>query len=467
MKYQDTVAFLPRHETSWQKMKELASVIASTSEFKPLIVLACASVYPIEAEARSLGFRTSIVRTIPKDPMLATTRLERWVSTTERGAHSLWGSVPKAVRVARKLTREYATLQSLLQRERPIAVLVPGDRELWPVPSMLRAAKDCGIPSIIATSNIPTTEPLARLRAKSHRFRVERQYRPPLLNYLAAWLYPEQVHNTVAGPMLFSPGWLTLTLGALRMLSENPWAQGGGNSTYLLVDGERKRSIAERFGVGRSKILVVGDITHDPLYSSYLSRESIRQRLTQKYPLNERTLVVCAMPIFAEHNLTDWDTHLRQLDTHFARTIDMPLDLLVSLHPKSSRASYEALCARYQLTIASESLQTLLPAADIFICGGSSTAVWAALCGVPCVNIDFIGIASSDFPPSLGTFMTKDAQSFDDALSRLIADPAARTAAAKAQASAGKEVAIFDGKSGDRVIALLRKLAADRAAIHR
>ena len=139
------------------------------------------------------------------------------------------------------LRSEYDVFRQALEKLRPAAVMVPGDRETSPVPAFLKAASDLGIPIVNAGFGSPFPEGVALSRVGFPRFSLEWRHFPPLLNFVAGLLFPRQVYNAPQGRMLFSPAWLTFAHASLGMLSDNPWVQGGGLSDHVLQHDARRR----------------------------------------------------------------------------------------------------------------------------------------------------------------------------------------------------------------------------------
>ena len=432
-----TVLFLPRHPTSWQKMSLIAEVVSKSGRYRPLFLLACEPVIGYSDECKRLGFDYLIAASARVDPMKR----------------------PRVLRVWRLLRRQYAEFRKLLQNINPVAIVVPGDRELWPVPTMLRAAKDLGVAVLNAAYSVAASDAVAQNRFGLPEFRVEREHKPPLVNYVAAHLHPGQVRETPFGKMLFSPGWLTLTLGAVRMLPLNPWVQGGGNSTYLLVNGPQVAEDAIGRGVPQHKIRMIGDPAVDVLHERWSARSEIRNELCDEHRfVKERKLVICAVPIYAEHKLTDWDTHLTGLDRAFAAMASQDANILLSFHPKSNVESYRHLLEKYHLKYTSRVLRDILPAADIFVCGGSSTLFWAGYCGIPTINLDYAGVSSVGTQSTEGTILARTAEDVSSSLSRWIGVPVSYRQAVAAQQEDYGAQALFDGCSAGRLIALLDEL---------
>ena len=205
-----------------------------------------------------------------------------------------------------------------LEKLRPAAVMVPGDREASPVPAFLKSASDLGIPIVNAGFGSPYPEGVALSRVGFPRFSLEWRHFPPLLNFAAGLLFPRQVYNAPQGRMLFSPAWLTFAHASLGMLSENPWVQGGGLSDYVLQHDARRRQGFIDLGVPARKLVDVGDPSLDLLYAAYRDRDAARAQLLKTHSLPPRAeLVIFSVPNDAEHGVCDMASHLDRMRGYF------------------------------------------------------------------------------------------------------------------------------------------------------
>jgi hypothetical protein len=78
------------------------------------------------------------------------------------------------------------------------------------------------------------------------------------------------------------------------------------------------------------------------------------------------------------------------------RTHEGPL--VLSLHPKSSRADYAGFAKRFDAPILTDPLMDVLVAADVLVAGAySSTVRWGLGLGMPTANIDFWSLNESTY----------------------------------------------------------------------
>ena len=457
----------PRHGTSWHKLKSLAYVIKNDDRMKPVFVLATKEVSAYATECDRLGFdylevhseieHTLSVRSSWIHACLATA--EAWAESRPRLGNWLPVALARIAHMRRQLVIECQVFNSLLERIQPRIVLMPGDRELSPVPSMLAACRKNGIPTVLAGQGVPFGEGVARARTESSNFRVEARFAPPLLNLLAAAFFPKQVKQTNHGKLLFSPGWRIFTLASLSMLSQNPWIQGGGYGDFVLQSDKPRMQGYLEMGVPKSKLVLVGDHELDPLYHANQQRDQYREDLRKKYSFTDGFIVIVSVPNDAEHNNCDWSTHLARQEEYFSYLFDCGMNVILSLHPKSDAADYAVLIDKFPFEVSDVPLTQLLPAADLFICSNSSTILWAKLCGIPSINLDYLHLSARDLcDPNVRSVHNPAA--FREALAEIKSSHSHNFLVDFPNASSASSTdALFDGRSGDRICSLLLELS--------
>ena len=468
------VMFLPRHATSWGRMKQQAETLRDAPGVRPVILIANAFMAGKVEECRDLGFEAlelhdEIERRLRTGaPWLerTTRRLHDWLARHDLLANRLPFCLVSMLHVGWRLTVEYERFREVCAARRPTAIIVPGDRELSPVPAMLRAGLDLDIPTMIGFSGVPFADGgVEHARAFANRFKVTLGDLPPLLNLLAARRHPRQIRMTRNGPRLFSPGWLTLTLARKGMLSANPWVQGMGNCRYLLQHNRRFAAYFTERGLPETKSVLIGDATLDRLHAACRKREETRTELDRLLGSTPgQHLVALAMPNDYEHNLCDFETHLARMHRFLSRLARPDLKVVISLHPKQERSAYQDLAERYGFAFADRDLTALVPAADLFICGCSSTIMFAKLAAIPSINLDHFGHRDEDFEsvPGLANVQTPDA--FSAALDAFCQGngPEGRDALQRF-ADALAEESLFDGRSGERFVSFIRSLVEAEA----
>lgn len=456
------VLLLPRHATSFHKMKKLARILRDDGTIKPIFVLATRQMREMSGDLSQAGLEfVSVDSTAPCNTKSILDIFFDLLPSDFPDRHNRLGnffliSLYFMQKTRRDLFREYDRFVQLIRKLEPVAALVPGDRELQPVPTFLRAARDSGVPSIIAFTGVPDAESIATLRAEQSRFSITLRKRPPLLNFLAMYLYPRQVRTTQFGKMLFSPGWRTLAHASARMLSANPWVQGGGFSEYVFYQDQRRMQAATALGVEPSKCMLTGEVELDEVYSAYNKRDKIRARLVKKYEVNDdRPLVLFSVPNDPEHNFCDWDLHLDRTAEITRNLIKAGCNVLFSLHPKSDIDNYREILNGFGHVV-QESLSTILPAFDAYVCALSSTAQWAIACDVPVINVDLYGANDPDFSRP-GIVTTESIEEISVIAKELLTNESLTKQRNSYSRTLRQEI-LFDGKAGHRIVQMLERL---------
>ena len=475
------VLLFPRTETYWAEMLPQYRLIEAESRYRPVFLLAMPQTAKFigDCDREGLNF-ISLAPMARQDrghfPRLEAwwkSRLSRWPALApldklfrhDRVAHSLPVALLRMAATRRLLKKQLAVFRVLFGRLAPLAIFISGDRELAAVPPVLRAAEELGIPRVLSARSTPSIEADASTRRGDSRFFTRLRDLPPLLNLLAARKLPGQCADEAHRRILFSPGWLTLTLHGMGMLSDNPWCQGGGKSSDVFIMGPSHVETYTAAGVDPEKLRPIGDLSHDQLHRTYQDRGRTRERLVVGYDLDEtKPIAVMAVPTYAEHGFAPWLDHLRKLEAFCKAIRGHGITLLWSLHPRSKRIDYQDIAERHGIVILKEPLNEVLPAADIFVCGNSTTVEWAILCGVPVFNLDYVGLNYSLWDEHDGVLQVIDLESIERFLTVYLEEPGYADDLAEAQRASAERTAMFDGRVGKRILAFLDGLKAKQGA---
>ncbi len=476
------ILLFPRTETHWAEMQPQYRLIEERTRFLPVLLLATPQTERFRAVCDRDGLSYVAVDPVLSQDRHHFPRLEAaWRALTaalpplrtltplfthDRIAHSLPVALLRMRRTRQEVARLAPMFRSLIEVLDPFAILVSGDRELGAVPLVLRAADELDIPTVIAIRTAPSMEADYATRTGEARFLTRLRDLPPLLNLLAARKLPRQCADARHRRILFSPGWLTLTLDALGMISQNPWCQGNGKSRYIFVLGPKHvAGFGPDTSVPQSKFVLIGEFGGDALYRAHTRRQEVRRDLLAKYSCDpDKPVFVMAVPPFAEHGLMAWPEHRSKLEAFSKCLARSGATFLLSLHPRSKREDYKALAERYGFVIVDEPLVEVLPAGDLFLSGSSTTIEWAILCGIPVLNIDYAGLNLPLWQCFRGVLHVPDVGRLTELLTRIAEDPLYVQGLAKAQREAAAQVAVFDGRAGDRFIAFLEALQTRQAA---
>lgn len=456
-----TIWLVPRHATSFVKMFDIATALKSDGRTQPVFLFATGPVktWTELCEQQKIQYLDVSARFV--QPNWLTKAIKKANDLFENNTSILvevLTTIFQTVQMTVQLLKEKHVFASLIKQHEPLAILVPGDRELCPIPSLLSAARASRVPTVLAAMSSPYTHGLVVSRKNFRRFFVESEQAAPLLNRLLKFLLPQLVHDTEYGRMLFSPAWLTLTLKALNMLPANPWVQGSGLCDYHLQHDEIRMEQFIALGSPSSKMIMVGDPSMDQLYKSYSQRKVTRRRLLKSYILDSnKPIVLFSVPNDAEHGVYGWNEHLTTIGTYMDILSRHPINVILSFHPKSNPKNYTTLTKKYDFKILQERLYDVLPAADLFVCSSSSTVLWAENCSVTVLNLDYLNVLDGDFLDRQAIINVQTPGDCDSALKNLFgSDKLLEKLHNNLQQTTKNKM--FDGKSGKRIADFLWSL---------
>ncbi|WP_135081521.1 hypothetical protein [Terasakiella sp. SH-1] len=427
------ILLFPRHETSFQRMFPQYETLSKDCRFDPFIILADQRVskYTSLCDLKNIK-HIDVIPKVPGDPIIGADniwdsicnifpKLISGILRRKRVSFSFPVSLWRFYYVIKNYKKEAEFWLNFLQTEAPDIVFLPGDRELGFVPPLLWAARKLNIKTIISAGGIPSVEGIAASRQSDIRFKANLTSCPLLLNLIAAFRFPKQEFPTRTSTLLFSPGWLILALAKLDMLPDNPWVQGGGYADFIFMSSDQKAHFAIKQGLDRNKALVIGDAAFDALFhAKSICKEQIAA-FNDKFVLSQgKKLIVFAIPNYAEHNILHWDEHLEKLREFSTVLSHFECNVICSLHPKSDIETYRFLESDFGFHIETSPLATILPCADVFLCGNSSTIEWAIILGLPIINLDYIYMNDENYEECPSLFKVTKTKDFKETLLNLL-----------------------------------------------
>lgn len=372
-----------------------------------------------------------------------------------------WGLF-RALILLRGLSVDLARAERLMARLRPAALLVFDDRAPRPEMVVLHKAAEAWVPSVLVPFAASTLESDALSRRDSLDHLVEAGHLRTLKRVFATRL-PNQVADGGWGRMFFFGLWETLALACVGLADTNPWAHGGGKVSGVAVFGEADRLALMGLGVPAERIRVTGQPSLDELHRARTEKGSVRATIAEKYALDaEKAWIACAVPHTAEHNLRSWEDHMVETEALFLAMANSGAQVLLSLHPKSRRETYAELAELDGMRIISEPLAAVLPAADIFVSGYSSTVRWAALLGIPTVIADLAQIRYTMYNGLTSAPNVTSAGELTQVLSSLARSPEQRARIGEQLSREAAEIGLLDGGACRSIRSMIDELLERR-----
>ena len=173
----------------------------------------------------------------------------------------------------------------------------------------------------------------------------------------------------------------------------------------------------------------------------------------------KKSVILCAVPQLAEHNLLSWDEHWREIEFLFATLTRQPKTVVIlSLHPKSNPVDYQPLADQYGAIIASQRIYSLLPLCDIFFATYSSTVAQAIGLGKPVIVVDFYGLDYDFYDQEPGVRVIRDRDMFSPTIERILNDREYYDQLAAAQKKRASEWILLDGYCTKRIVDLMSSI---------
>lgn len=289
--------------------------------------------------------------------------------------------------VIARFQEEKRMADQLFDRVAPNLVLAFGDRHPDIEVPILRVARERGIKVVIPYTTYSGKDVMVEVRKNDPDFQSTRPF--SLYRRMKATHFREQLHEG----LFYQPPSVLSACERFGVLSSYPWCLGNGLSDVICVDGEVTAQRYRNDRVDPEKIRIVGDVVYDKIADSFQRRREIKAALVQKYGFDaKRKLIALALPQLAEQGVMAWEPHWKEMRFLVEQVSKTQQNLLLSLHPRMNSKDYAFLEREYPCRIATERLSDFVSAPDLFIANYSSTVIWAVLCGVKTIVVDFYGL---------------------------------------------------------------------------
>lgn len=308
-------------------------------------------------------------------------------------SNSSFNEFRKIFLILKQLEGMYKKCKRVFLEYLPDVIITNGDRHFGIEQVILKIGRESNIKNIIPYLVYSGSESCFLLR-KGDSLREFSNNLPLIVRYIFK-KYSNQFLNYNNKKYLFYSPSKTLALGKFGTLSKNPWQMGCGLADIICANDEYTYKRYLNNNVPERKIKLIGDVVYSNIYNIYLKKEKIRNSIIKKYNLSfNKNIILISLPQLAEHNLLNWDKHWIEINFLIKSLVKLNENLIISLHPKMNLNKYTFLEKKYKCKIARENLSDILPIADLFIATYSSTIVWAVLCGINSIIVDFYGFNS-------------------------------------------------------------------------
>ncbi|WP_044419399.1 hypothetical protein [Halarcobacter anaerophilus] len=192
--------------------------------------------------------------------------------------------------------------------------------------------------------------------------------------------------------LYFLPSFLFVSLERFGALSKIPWVNGGGLSDIVVVSNKLVKEIHLNMNIDEKKLKVLGDISLEQVYNSYINKNNVKKEVIEKYKFDvNKKIMIIGLVNWWEHGLATKEEHFNIM-FHTLETCLKYQDkynLLLVLHPSMKIENYSFLKHKYNLNIADENTMNILPIADLYVINYSSTIIWALLCNIKTIIVGY------------------------------------------------------------------------------
>ena len=284
-----------------------------------------------------------------------------------------------------------------------------------------------------------------------------------------AYAFPRWVYQHRGRDILRCPPGRVLAMELLRIAPPKPWLFNSSWAEAFNMESEAMLAYYAAAGIPREQMVVTGSTSDDVMAAAQAEMMERRERLCRSLDLPpDRPMILTALPPnFLDQPGGRPECDFREYDAlidFWMKTCCNVSDynVVIALHPSvplSDAGKYE----RHGARVAPSNTAELVPLCDMFVTSVSSTIRWAIACGKPVVNYDVYRYRYTDFVGIEGVLTFEEQDEFISVLGRLTSDPGYAMEIRQKQAAIAPLWGRLDGKSGQRMVQLVRRLLPSTA----
>lgn len=283
---------------------------------------------------------------------------------------------------------------------------------------------------------------------------------------LVALAYPKWTLEFGERKLILPLRWI-LSCELMAVEPSDPWLTNSGPFGCVAVDNEITRDFYQQEGIDVTNWKVLGSLVEDRLYQVGRNKETHKRQLAGHYRvMAEKRWVVIAIP---PDQFDSVNTESLQFNNYQAlskaivegvtQATGNGWDVIINLHPRCDRRSACVLEEAGGILV-EESLETLLPLADIFVASVSATIRWAIACGIPTINFDVYRYRYKDFKSFPGVIEVFDYEDYLQQFRKMIETPGWLLCLREMQRQDSDRLFKLDGHGKARTLALVSDLMA-------
>lgn len=361
------------------------------------------------------------------------------------------------VLIVRIYRRNDKVIQSVLERMRPDAIILPEDVVGPVTPLVIRAGHRRNIPSVVLPYTIANQ--LEAFRSLSSQPNYQLSLWP---NRLVGLVYPRWVRRDGNVALVRLPAPYILGHALTRTSPPDPWMMNSGFANMIAVENEAMYDYYRKAGISAGKLEIVGAIYDDYLARFRMGRAEERPRLYDELGIGSTKplLVVGGCPDQTRNSpagfeFRDMDAFCRRLGKALSALAD-DYELVVRPHPNYARMG--DILAEAGIRTTRIDTARLVALGDLYVAFASATIRWAIACGIPSINYDVFHYDYDDFRGVGGVANVASFPEFEGWLAALRPGSETMRAQEAAAAASSGRWGRLDGQSTRRILEMVDRL---------
>jgi hypothetical protein len=269
--------------------------------------------------------------------------------------------------------------------------------------------------------------------------------------------------------ILRCPPGRVLAMELLRIAPPKPWLFNSSWADAFNMESDGMCEYYAAAGIPREQMVVTGSTSDDVMAAAQAQMVERRENLCRSLGLPaDRPLILTALPPdFLDQPGGRPECDFREygalVDFWMKTCCSVPgHNVIIALHPSVPPADAVKF-ERYGARVAPLNTAELVPLCDVFVASISSTIRWAIACGKPVVNYDVYRYRYTDFIGIEGVLTFEEQDEFVSVIRRITSDPAYAMEIRQKQVAVASLWGRLDGKSGQRMVDLVRRLLPSAA----
>ena len=358
--------------------------------------------------------------------------------------------------------RRFREYQARLAVWKPDIIILPEDVVGLVTPLTIKAGHLQGIPSLIVPYTIANQQEAYRSLSTNPALYADHWYNWVVAKFAKPWVMTQNGLAVLRLPNAHVYGML-----AVGAAPPDPWMMNSGFANAIAVENRAMWQYYRDAGIPESKMRVVGAIYDDYLAHFLINKAAELDTLRAELGITNRKPLLLiggcpdqspACPAFEFSNFREFADRLAAA----VKELENDYEIIVRPHP--NQFDLGDMMASHGLRVSDIDTARLVALCDVYIAFGSATIRWAVSCGIPTINYDVFQYDYSDFKGVGGVLPVKMYVEFVDAVRQMRPGSSALQSLAKDAKVEAARWGMLDGKSVDRILALIDELCAAKPA---